>query len=117
MNTVTFINDGIIPLLTKHIDWVSVLLVLCSGFFVKRYTPGTSIIPIGKKVISIASAGKTLIIGSLFITLYIIVMWMGGELHREDYTKYLISYCVATSLYEIIVKPFMKVLGLNKKDE
>lgn len=117
MDTTTFINSGIIPLLTSHIDWICVFLVLCGGFFARRYMRDWNILPLLGRDIKIGNAFKTLLMGSAFITGYLVVMYLSGELHKEDYTKYFISYCVATSLYEIIVKPFIKVLGLEKKKD
>lgn len=100
-----FINQDIITLLGKHIDWVCVLLVICGGLFATKYG----------KTWKVDNALKTLIVGSLFIALYIVVLALSEQLHKEDYSKYFISYCVATSFYELLLKRIAKLLGLNKE--
>ena len=77
-----------------HIDIIAVALVIMGGIFSSKYAKGWSI----------NNATKTLIFGSLFISIYLLILQMSGQLFREDWSKYFISYCVATSLYEIFKK-------------
>lgn len=77
-----------------HIDLIAVALVIMGGIFATKYAKGWSI----------NNATKTLIFGSLFMGIYLLIMQMSDQLHKEDYSKYFVSYCVATSLYEIFKK-------------
>lgn len=103
-STQAFANTGIIDLINSHIDWMAVLLVILGGLFAKKYG----------KSFKIDAALKTLLVGSVFITAYIALLGVSGGLHKEDYTKYFISYCFATTLYEILLKRLMKLIGIDK---
>jgi hypothetical protein len=84
----------------NYIDFVAVLLVLLGGFFSKRYLSAWKW----------DTAIKTLIVGTIFILGYIAVLYISGELHKQHYAKYFVSYCIATSLYEIILKRFLSMV-------
>lgn len=86
--------------ISQHIDPMVVLLVLMGGFFSKRYM----------SEININNALKTLIVGTMFTGIYLIVLSISGNLQKADYTKYFVSYCTATSLYEILIKKLMDLL-------
>lgn len=86
--------------ISQHIDPIVVLLVLMGGFFSKRYM----------SEININNALKTLIIGTIFTGVYLVVLSISGNLQKADYTKYFVSYCTATSLYEMLIKKLMDLL-------
>lgn len=87
-----------------HFDPVSVLLVLLGGYFSKRYLAE----------INLSNTIKTLLVGTVFMAVYIIILHVSGLLNKVDYLKYFLSYTVATSLYEIFAKEFGKII--RKKD-
>lgn len=103
-----FVNKGLLALISNHIDWVCYFLVIFGGLFAKYYLKDLKAITVFGKTITFGNTTKTLVIGTIFITLYIFIMYMAGGLHKEDYTKYFISYCVATSTYEIAIKRFLR---------
>lgn len=78
----------------KHIDLIAVALVILGGMFAKKYANNWKV----------NNATKTLLFGSLFMAIYLLILQMSGELFKEDWSKYFVSYCVATSLYEIFKK-------------
>lgn len=88
--------------LFKHIDIIAVLLVVIGGLFATKYF----------KWWGLNNAAKTLIFGTIFIGIYILVLHLSGELRKEDYSKYFISYAVATTFYELIKKV---IIGNIKK--
>lgn len=89
---------------TQHIDPVSVLLVLAGGFFAKKWL----------KEININDTWKTLIVSTLMISGWVIVQHATGMLAKEDYPKFFLSYCLATSFYELLIKRFLQ-LSKNSK--
>ncbi len=98
----------------QHIDLIAVALVIMGGIFATKYAKG----------FNANNATKTLLFGSLFMAIYLLIKYLAGELPKEDYSKYFVSYAVATSLYEIfkkvIVDSVKRVTGNNldnnKKD-
>lgn len=103
-----FTDTNVIDLVASHIDLVSVLLVLLGGLFAKKYLG---------KVKAIGTQWKTLLMSFIFITVYIALLSLSGGLYKADYTKYFISYCFGTTLYELLLKKLLQTLGLDKKDK
>lgn len=87
---------------TQHIDPISVLLVLAGGFFAKKWL----------KEIAINDTFKTLIVSTVMITGWVIIQHASGMLTKEDYPKFFLSYCLATSFYELLIK---RLVQLSKK--
>ncbi|TAN17245.1 MAG: hypothetical protein EPN37_07265 [Chitinophagaceae bacterium] len=84
----TFINQ---------INTVVMILILLGGIFATRYLTTWKI----------TSAWKTLIVGTLFVTIYIGIKALEDTFKVADIESYFITYCVTTSLYELILKHFM----------
>lgn len=83
------------------LDWVIVVLVLLCGFFQKRYLKGFSL----SKETSYDSALKTLFLSAVVASLYIFLLKDPNKVN--NWSKYFISYFAATSLYELLVTPFL----------
>lgn len=78
----------------QHIDPIAVALVIMGGIFATKYAKG----------FKANNATKTLLFGSLFMAIYLLILHLSGQLLKEDWSKYFVSYCVATSFYEIVKK-------------
>lgn len=94
------------------IDWVVVVLVLLGGLFAKRYLDDLNYI--GK--FHIGDALKTLFVATLFVGIYMVIQAITGQFKPEFLSKYFISYCFATSMYEIVLKKFFKFIGGDSPD-
>lgn len=88
-----------------HIDFIIVLLVLSAGFFQSRYLSTWEITKDPKT----ASALRTLIVSMFASAIYLILLNPG----KDTFANYFVSYFAATSLYELLVRPFMN--WLNKE--
>ncbi len=88
------------------LNWVVIVLVLCSGLFAKKYLD--DIDSIGRFKISLAV--KTLIVASFFVSFYALMEHWSGNIGKGDISSYFFSYCVATSFYELILKGVIKFL-------
>lgn len=53
---------------------------------------------------------KTLLVGSVFVGIYIVIRYLNGEFHKTDLESYFITYCFTTSLYELLLKYFMDAI-------
>lgn len=97
-----------------HIDPIIVLIVIASGFFSKRYLKGFALVITDEKA---DDAFKTLLVSLIVSAVYLALI----GLPREMWAQYFISYFLATSLYEIIVRPISKVIkamaGSKGKDD
>lgn len=92
----------------NYIDVVVVLLVCLSDFFAKRYLVD----------INLKDSVKTLIVGTIFTIGYIVVLQLSGGLLKANFEKYFISYAVATSLNELLVRWLVtKISKFFKKEE
>lgn len=89
---------------TDHIDPISVLLVLAGGFFAKKWL----------KEIAIGDTWKTLIVSTVMISGWVIILHASGMLTKADYPKFFLSYCLATSFYELLIKRLIKLIKQNK---
>jgi hypothetical protein len=92
----------------QHINLIVLILVLLGGLFAKNYMTN----------IKIAIAFKTLIMGTLFVILWILVQVLSGSFDVKQLPDYFITYCVTTSLYELLLKyafdKLLKMVGNEK---
>lgn len=93
------------------IDPVIVILIIAGGFSAKRYLASLTKIQIGKFVFNFNDAWKTLVVGTIFTTVYILVLKFTGELERNMFKSFFYSYVFATSFYELLVGPVVKFIG------
>lgn len=97
--------------LLQHIDPIAVALVVIGGLFATKYFNWWDL----------NNAAKTLIFGTIFVGVYIVVLHMAGKLNKADYSKYFISYAVATTFYDVIKKVILgnikKVAGKEDNDK
>lgn len=103
MELMSIIWDNI----TAHIDPIIVGLVLLSGFFSTRYL----------FELNIKDVYKTFIVGTILTAIYLFLLNVNGMLLRADYTKYFVSYTVATSLYEILLKRLTEFIANKFKSD
>ena len=87
-------NMDLLSIVSQNISISLIACVLLGGIFAKNYTSS----------LKISNAHKTLLLGSLFAVLYLGALYISGNFHKSDVTKYFFSYCVATSLYELLLK-------------
>mgnify|MGYP007071665931 CR=1 FL=1 len=113
--TLSFFSS-LISDLSGHIDWFVVVLVLCGGAFAKRYLSMLTHIHLFGKDWKISMVQKTLIVGSILSSIYIALLAYNHQLHRSDFVKYFLSYTVATSFYEMMLKSVLSRFGLKKED-
>lgn len=85
----------------NNVDWVIVIIVLCSGFFQNRYLAGFS----WRQNAAHDSALKTLFVSFVASLLYILLI--KNPENGKNWAMYFLSYFFATSLYELLVKPFV----------
>lgn len=83
-------------LLTNSIDFIIIALVLCAGFFQSKYLFN----------IKISAPVKTLIVSAIFTIAYGVGLWAAGMFTKALIPKYILSYAVATSLYELLLKKY-----------
>lgn len=79
-----------------HIDLFIVLLVFAAGFFQQRYLYN----------LKWSQALRTLAVSFVFSAVYLILLSIAGQFKKENIVQYFISYAVATSFYELLIKPF-----------
>lgn len=87
-----------------HLDGIIILLVICGGFFAKKYLEPVNIVP----------AWKTLIVGFVFSLVYILLLIISVKFNKEKLVDYFISFAVATSLYDLVIKPVLKKFFPNE---
>lgn len=85
----------------QNLDWIIVGLVLCSGFFQKQYLKGFRF----SKDDSYDSALKTLALSAVVSVIYIILIKDPEK--PKNWSMYFLSYFAATSLYQLIISPFV----------
>lgn len=78
----------------SHINPIVIILILLGGEFAKRYLPG----------LNWAMAFKTLLVGTLFVALYIGALAIAVDFDRKQFPDAVLSYFVATSVYELALK-------------
>jgi hypothetical protein len=84
----------ILNTLLQHISPAVITLVLLGGLFAKNYM-GNVNLPV---------AFKTLFVATLFVVVYVLTQIFFSEFDTKQIPDYFISYCVATSLYELLLK-------------
>lgn len=89
--------------LDKFDVWV-VGIVLCSGFFQQKYLKGI----VWSKDASYDSALKTLAVSAVASAIYIVLLKDPDS--ANNWAKYFVSYFGATSLYELLVQPFIRMI-------
>lgn len=77
-----------------HINWIIVVLVLLGGEFAKKYLCN----------VNLPVAIKTLIMGTLFTGVYIAITAVYTDFDKAQMPDFFLSYCIATSLYELALK-------------
>lgn len=83
-----------------HLDGVIILLVICAGFWQKK----------NLATVNIVDSWKTLIVSFVFCAVYIILLLLAGHLKKDKLVDYFLSFAVATSMYDLILKPVVKKL-------
>lgn len=89
---------------TEKLDFYIVLIVLCAGFFQKLYLRGFT----WSANSSYDSALKTLAVSAVASAVYIGLIKDPNS--ANNWAKYFISYFAATSLYELLVSPFIELI-------
>lgn len=89
--------------LDKFDVWI-VGIVLCSGFFQSKYLKGF----IWSKDSGYDSALKTLAVSAVASAIYIVLLKDPDS--ANNWAKYFVSYFGATSLYELLVQPFIRMI-------
>lgn len=84
-----------------HLDPTIILIVIASGFFQNKYFAGFTV----SKDKGYDAALKTLALSAFVSIVYIILL---GE-QKDTLSFYLISYFTATSFYELLIKPVVKL--------
>lgn len=93
------------------IDPVIIVLVILSGFFQKRYFKGFT----WAKEKSYDNALKTLAL-SFVVSIIYILLFRSPE-NAKPWANYFISYFFATSMYELLLQPFLKAIGIRFGDK
>lgn len=92
-----------------HIDAVIVLIVIGSGFFQEKYLCAFSI----SKDSKYDAALKTLFLSAAISVIYLALV----GIKKDAFAEYFLSYFLATSFYELILKPIIKMFRKNVEDE
>jgi hypothetical protein len=95
-----------------HIDPIIAMIIVAGGFFSKTYLKDLT--NIGR--FKFTDAWKTLLVGSIFITVYIIILSLTNAFPQDMWLEVFYSYIFATSFYELILSPIMasitkKIMG------
>jgi Na+/H+-dicarboxylate symporter len=85
---------------TLPIDIIMIALVLLSGIFQNKYFSEWKF----------NAAWKTLIVSFVFCSIYAAIYFIQHGNLKDMLMKWFFSYVVATSLYELLMKRFMKKL-------
>ncbi len=88
-----------------HLNPIIIILVLGSGFWAKNYLKKWTALRIGKYSVSVSTAWKTLIVGTIFTAIYILITSQGVDITKEMSIEFFVSYIFATSFYELILAP------------
>ena len=99
MNILNWLQENL------HIDGVIVLIVIAAGFFQNRYMKTIKV----SKDEKTDSAWKTLIVSALLVTLKLVF----AKANRDECWDGVLSYFLATSFYEIILRPVVKYINKN----
>ena len=89
-------------LIQQSTDPIVILLVLVGGLFAKNYLNS----------LKMDTVYKTLLVSTVFVIMYGAIKYVSKTFIMEkDLTRFFISYCVATSLYELLLKVFLDKLS------
>ncbi len=110
---------------SKYIDWTMFLLVLASGFFQKRLLKP---FPLWKADKSYDETLKTFLVSFVFCTIYILLwkynydqMTPAEDREGTPWIKFFISFGLATSFYDLILRLFKKktkdITGVEVDDD
>jgi hypothetical protein len=88
-----------------------VLFVLNGGFFAKRYLNGWNYICVFKLRLKFTMAWKTLVVGTVFNIGYVSIVFATTGIPKAMWLQLFISYIFATSFYELLINPFVKLIN------
>lgn len=95
-----------------NIDLMIFLIVMLSGFFQEKYLPHWKLV----KDERLCAALKTLFVSFLASTIYIFIVYKEAKGQANatgaavllPWGKYFITYFAATSIYDLLIRPFRK---------
>lgn len=90
--------------LNDKIDFAIVAIYLLGGMFAKKYV----------NIPKVTTTYKTLIVGTLLTMIYVALMYMDGYI--IPFAKVLLSYALATSLYELIIKTVKRKMNITETE-
>lgn len=99
---------------TLHINIIIVVLVIASGFFQSKYLGFWQ--PV-KSYPSYNSALRTLIAATFFCVVYVALDIATLKTVKSWGSEIFISYAIATSFYELLIKPVLMFMGLVQKSD
>ena len=89
-------------ILDNYIDWYLFGIILLSGMYVTKFTKALTVIPNTYKVLIAA-------------TLISVVAYFITDCDKECWPKYLFTYTVVTSFYEVFVKGIRRLINSRFK--
>lgn len=89
-----------------NIDVYIVLIVLLSGFFQKSYLKGLQLSNDGRY----DEALKTLFLSFIVGMIYVFFAYLKDRTAVVPFDKYFVSYFATTSIYELVINPFRKMV-------
>lgn len=93
MNIINFLQPDKLP-----IDIIMIIIVLLSGLFQQKYLFN----------INMNGAWKTLIVSFIFCIIYVLLFSYAFGFKQELPLRWFFSYILSTSLYELLLKKFLK---------
>lgn len=103
--------DTFLQLLQQwNIDLLIVAIVLISGFFQQKYLCKITV----SKDSKYDAAVKTLVVSLVASLIYIALQYKDVD---KPWAKLFISYFFATSLYEILIRPFLRFIQKASGEE
>lgn len=105
-------SNKFLDFIIKNIDPVIVFLIIAGGYFQGLYLQ----LKIFTKNVGYDKTLKTLLAGTFFVLIYLTILSFTNSFPKEIWGKIFISYVVATSFYDIILRPFNEFImtGLTK---
>lgn len=99
---------------TLHVNLIIVVLVISAGFFQSKFLGWWQIV---KKYPTYNSSLRTLLVGTIFSIVYVALDIATLRTVKSWGAEIFISYAVATSFYELLVKPVLIFMGLVQKQD
>jgi hypothetical protein len=93
--------------LFSHIQWTFVLVIVISSVLIKKLVANTTKIGTTHAVFFWSTAVALIYMGLQFLS---------GEFKRELLTDYFFSYLFASSFYDLLLKPIMKLLKITENE-